>query len=389
MKRPHYCGAALLAAAVLVCLVPTTPALADSGSLFTIMPFEAGLDTGSPAAVDARRVQIDASALEGEAQRIILPRFDGPALEAVLESIEFRGPGDLAWRGWVHDGAHKHNVTLTLKNGYVIGLIMSPDGAYELAPLADGGQAFVKLNTELYPPCGTEEDPSLGAPPVNFEAAEAPSTVARPTRPASSPAEGTTVIDVMVVYTKAARVATGGTAEAAIKLVRQTGGEIVGATFVIDTTQADVDANGVSDMCENIGTSICGPAVPNSTMMSGEIAAYGSPFAGDRLLELEATNLPDLQFGYFLASQSNGLIVGPGGSQGNLCVTGTIGRFVSQVDNTAFTGSLRIIVDTSGLPGPLPASISAGETWYFQAWFRDVNPTPTSNFSDAVCVVFQ
>ena len=29
-------------------------------------------------------------------------------------------------------------------------------------------------------------------------------------------------------------IATGGTAEAAIKLVRQTGGEIVGATFVID-----------------------------------------------------------------------------------------------------------------------------------------------------------
>jgi hypothetical protein len=29
-----------------------------------------------------------------------------------------------------------------------------------------------------------------------------------------------------------------------------------------------------------------------------------------------------------------------------------------------------------------------GETWYFQAWHRDANPTLTSNFTDAVSITF-
>ena len=33
--------------------------------------------------------------------------------------------------------------------------------------------------------------------------------------------------------------------------------------------------------------------------------------------------------------------------------------------------------------------ISPGETWHFQAWHRDANPTLTSNFTDAVAVTFQ
>lgn len=45
-------------------------------------------------------------------------------------------------------------------------------------------------------------------------------------------------------------IATGGTAEAAIKLVRQTGGEIVGSTFIIDLPEiggkAKIEALGVS-----------------------------------------------------------------------------------------------------------------------------------------------
>ncbi|MCP3916270.1 MAG: hypothetical protein GY711_12005 [bacterium] len=29
-----------------------------------------------------------------------------------------------------------------------------------------------------------------------------------------------------------------------------------------------------------------------------------------------------------------------------------------------------------------------GETWNFQCWYRDNNPGPTSNFTDAVSVTF-
>ena len=31
---------------------------------------------------------------------------------------------------------------------------------------------------------------------------------------------------------------------------------------------------------------------------------------------------------------------------------------------------------------------AAGETWNFTTWYRDVNPTPTSNFTDAISVLF-
>jgi hypothetical protein len=34
-------------------------------------------------------------------------------------------------------------------------------------------------------------------------------------------------------------------------------------------------------------------------------------------------------------------------------------------------------------------SILAGETWNFQAWYRDLNPTNTSNFTDGLSVTFQ
>jgi hypothetical protein len=30
-----------------------------------------------------------------------------------------------------------------------------------------------------------------------------------------------------------------------------------------------------------------------------------------------------------------------------------------------------------------------GETWSFQAWFRDVNPGVTSNFTDGVAVTLR
>ena len=43
--------------------------------------------------------------------------------------------------------------------------------------------------------------------------------------------------------------------------------------------------------------------------------------------------------------------------------------------------------------GSIPLSpavpVLPGETWCFQGWYRDNNPTPTSNFSDAIFMVFQ
>lgn len=138
-----------------------------------------------------------------------------------------------------------------------------------------------------------------------------------------------------------------------------------------------------------VGTRYCDPAVANSTGQPGVIAATGSAVASDNQLFLTAASLPPSQFGYFITSATQGFIGHPAGSQGNLCLSGTFGRFVQQVQNSGPIGELTIPVDLSALPSPLDHAVVAGETWNFTCWYRDVNPGATSNFTDAVSVLFQ
>ena len=50
-------------------------------------------------------------------------------------------------------------------------------------------------------------------------------------------------------------------------------------------------------------------------------------------------------------------------------------------------GALHLKVDLTQLP-PLGHAVQPGETWNFQAWFRDKNPTSTSNFTDGLSILF-
>ena len=82
----------------------------------------------------------------------------------------------------------------------------------------------------------------------------------------------------------------------------------------------------------------------------------------------------------------------PGGSEGNLCLSGTVGRFQQQIQNSGATGSITILTDLTALPQPTGAvAVVPGDTWNFQAWFRDTSMagTPTSNLSNGLEVVFQ
>jgi len=136
-------------------------------------------------------------------------------------------------------------------------------------------------------------------------------------------------------------------------------------------------------------TRYCDPAVANSTGQSGRITATGTYLAGGFPLHLQAVSLPTNKFGYFLAGQTQGLIVTPPGSQGNLCLAGKIARFSKQIQNTGAAGSIGIDVDTLMIPLGPPAPILAGQTWNFTTWYRDTNPGSTSNFTDAVSILFE
>ena len=69
-----------------------------------------------------------------------------------------------------------------------------------------------------------------------------------------------------------------------------------------------------------------------------------------------------------------------------LCLSGTLGRYLQLIHSTGFTDNMAIQIDRTHLPTPPPRAIQPGETWRFQAWYRDGG---SSNFSDAVAVTFQ
>lgn len=140
-----------------------------------------------------------------------------------------------------------------------------------------------------------------------------------------------------------------------------------------------------------ISTSYCGPAASNGSGASATIRATGSPFAGDNNVTLVADSLPSGTLGYFVLAPTAGLVMNPGGSQGNLCLGGSIGRYAGHVLNSGATGEFRLTIDVSALPQPMgTVSAAAGDLWYFQAWFRDsILGFPSSNFTDGASVLFR
>lgn len=142
-----------------------------------------------------------------------------------------------------------------------------------------------------------------------------------------------------------------------------------------------------------IGASYCGPAVPNSTGASAAMGASGSSSVANNDLVLEASSMPTGAFGFFVTSLTQGMVAQPGGSQGVLCLGGSIGRFVGpgQIQNSGATGSFSLAVDLTQQPTPSGfVTVNAGETWNFQGWYRDaVGGVATSNFTDGYAVLFQ
>ncbi|MEZ6017989.1 MAG: hypothetical protein R3F49_22985 [Planctomycetota bacterium] len=140
-----------------------------------------------------------------------------------------------------------------------------------------------------------------------------------------------------------------------------------------------------------LGSNYCTP-VANSTQRTGAIAALGSEVVALDQLTLVAYQLPNNSFGFFLASQAQANIAHPGGSQGVLCLGGSIGRYVGagQIRNTGTAGTFALPLDLTATPTPQGlVAVAPGETWNYQAWHRDNVGGATSNFTDAVSVVFQ
>ncbi|MCA9001984.1 MAG: endonuclease [Planctomycetes bacterium] len=139
------------------------------------------------------------------------------------------------------------------------------------------------------------------------------------------------------------------------------------------------------------GQIYCTPATVNSSGNPAVISASGSINVADNDLTLFASQMPTNNIGYFLCGTAVTWIPMPAGSQGILCVGGQLGRFNSptEVRWTGALGFFQVPIDLTQMPTNPVQPVLAGQSWNFQAWFRDQNPTSTSNFTDAIAFTFQ
>lgn len=137
-----------------------------------------------------------------------------------------------------------------------------------------------------------------------------------------------------------------------------------------------------------IGTTYC-TAVVNSTGVIAAISASGSTDVSLNNFTLECASLPANQFGLFVNSPMQGFAPNPGGSNGNLCVGGGIGRFNAGIVNSGPGGMVSLAIDLTSIPRPMAnVAVLAGDTYNFQFWHRDTAAPGFSNLSEGLEVLF-
>ncbi|MEL6716669.1 MAG: hypothetical protein AAFP86_23030 [Planctomycetota bacterium] len=142
----------------------------------------------------------------------------------------------------------------------------------------------------------------------------------------------------------------------------------------------------------SVGERYCVAAL-NASGRSASIEARGSRRVDLGDLTLVARDMPVGSFGIFMAARAQGYV--PGAGLGTLCLGGEIGyfRLAPQIRRVDRTGAFELELDLEALPlGPILQPAQPGQTWYFQAWFRDGLPglggLASHNFSDGVSVRF-
>ena len=141
-----------------------------------------------------------------------------------------------------------------------------------------------------------------------------------------------------------------------------------------------------------VGAPTCSPAVSNSTGRPAELRATGRVEVWWNELRLAVTDLPPGSFGLFFVGEATTFVAHPGGSQGNLCVSAAVGRYLGpgQIQAASASGELALDIDTTRIPSSMgPRAATPGQTLHFQCWYRDANPVPASNFTSALAVTFR
>ena len=129
----------------------------------------------------------------------------------------------------------------------------------------------------------------------------------------------------------------------------------------------------------------------NSSGERGVITATGTPYILENNLTLRGSSMPAGSFASIIFGDATAFVPNPGGSAGNLCVGGAIGRLFDSIGTTSANGTLTYGVNNQALSTSAggPFQLIPGDNLMFQWWTRDTSPSgPTSNFTNAVQVTF-
>ncbi len=219
-------------------LLSALPAVveAQSGGLFSaIDPAEPRTDSGAdalPGTLRSRRVRIDrgqlaaaqADTLRGAAPAatLTLNLFDDAVFRAVVEQTAPTFSGGYALTGRL-DGAPLGTLTLAVNGDAVAGAVRTPEATYSIRTAGAGVYVIRQVDLSALPPEAEPLLPPEAKPPVrpapdDRGAADAGRPAVRTADVGAEPpaaADDGSVIDVMVVYTPAAKAVGGG--KAAIK----------------------------------------------------------------------------------------------------------------------------------------------------------------------------
>ena len=120
-------------------------------------------------------------------------------------------------------------------------------------------------------------------------------------------------------------------------------------------------------------------AVPEVAPVGEVVAIVGTLSLANNNFTLRASNLPNTGFGLFIMAQSAGQSVL---GDGFLCLSGTITRLgVGAISGGVASFPVNFTV------APVSNLIDGGETWRFQAWYRDAGGAGY-NLTNGLAVTF-
>ena len=130
-------------------------------------------------------------------QTLALNLFDGVVFTGIVEHVEPTASGHALWGRL--DGVELGTMTLVVNGDVVVGTVRTPGAVYTIRTAGDGTYVIRQIDESSLPPLGEPLEASPSGPSPESQAA-------------SGPPDDGSEIDVMVVYTPAARHREGGRA---------------------------------------------------------------------------------------------------------------------------------------------------------------------------------